>query len=205
MTEEEKATAPTAEKGPKDCKTCHSAGHIGPVCADCIESAYRHYTPEAPEGDGAEEGEELAALLITLDDAVGDLEADGNPEYAEAIKQARHILTVLTQPKEPEAEASREALIDRIADLERALQAERGAYDDLAAFTASLPAPADEKALREALEEIARPGVGLANIFADHPEETIDKYYAAYKYCMRQIDRRREIAHAALEAPKEQA
>ena len=148
MTEEEKATAPTAEKGPKDCKTCHSAGHIGPVCADCIESAYRHYTPEAPEGDGAEEGEELAALLITLDDAVGDLEADGNPEYAEAIKQARHILTVLTQPKEPEAEASREALIDRIADLERALQAERGAYDDLAAFTASLPAPADEKALR---------------------------------------------------------
>ena len=33
-----------------------------------------------------------------------------------------------------------------------------------------------EKALREALEEIARPGVGLANIFADHPEETIDKY-----------------------------
>ena len=61
------------------------------------------------------------------------------------------------------------------------------------------------KALREALEEIARPGVGLANIFADHPEETIDKYYAAYKYCMRQIDRRREIAHAALEAPKEQA
>ena len=151
MTEEEKATAPTAEKGPKDCKTCHSAGHIGPVCADCIESAYRHYTPEAPEGDGAEEGEELAALLITLDDAVGDLEADGNPEYAEAIKQARHILTVLTQPKEPEAEASREALIDRIADLERALQAERGAYDDLAAFTASLPAPTDEKALTEAL------------------------------------------------------
>ena len=148
MTEEEKATAPTAEKGPKDCKTCHSAGHIGPVCADCIELAYRHYTPEAPEGDGAEEGEELAALLITLDDAVGDLEADGNPEYAEAIKQARHILTVLTQPKEPEAEASREALIDRIADLERALQAERGAYDDLAAFTASLPKPADEKALR---------------------------------------------------------
>ena len=245
MTEEEKATAPTAEKGPKDCKTCHSAGHIGPVCADCIELAYRHYTPEAPEGDGAEEGEELAALLITLDDAVGDLEADGNPEYAEAIKQARHILTVLTQPKEPQgeasgglaqgcgacrhnhdasgdacvdcnpphwphfkhinypgipdtsaawdllekltsilntrpdlmgdgvvaclpvdeaisliskhdtalasrpqAEASREALIDRIADLERALQAERGAYDDLAAFTASLPAPADEKALR---------------------------------------------------------
>ena len=103
MTEEEKATAPTAEKGPKDCKTCHSAGHIGPVCADCIESAYRHYTPEAPEGDGAEEGEELAALLITLDDAVGDLEADGNPEYAEAINQARHILTVLTQPREPRA------------------------------------------------------------------------------------------------------
>ena len=109
MTEEEKATAPTAEKGPKDCKTCHSAGHIGPVCADCIELAYRHYTPEAPEGDGAEEGEELAALLITLDDAVGDLEADGNPEYAEAINQARHILTVLTQPREPRAEASGEA------------------------------------------------------------------------------------------------
>ena len=101
-----------------------------------------------PESAPAEQGEELAALLSTLDDAVGDLEADGNPEYAEAIKQARHILTVLTQPKEPEAEASREALIDRIADLERALQAERGAYDDLAAFTASLPAPADEKALR---------------------------------------------------------
>ena len=74
-----------------------------------------------------------------------------------------------------------------------------------AIILAARPAPTDAKALREALEEIARPGVGLANIFADHPEETIDKYYAAYKYCMRQIDRRREIAHAALEAPKEQA
>ena len=63
-------------------------------------------------------------------------------------------------------------------------------------------AEAEVKALREALEEIARSGtvVGLANIFGDHPEETIDKYYAAYKYCMRQIERRMFIARAALEA-----
>ena len=44
-----------------------------------------------PESAPAEQGEELAALLSTLDDAVGDLEADGNPEYAEAINQARRI------------------------------------------------------------------------------------------------------------------
>ena len=58
MTEEEKATAPTAEKGPKDCKTCHSAGHIGPVCADCIELSYRHYTPDEPK-----DGNALADML----------------------------------------------------------------------------------------------------------------------------------------------
>ena len=197
MTEEEKATAPTAEKGPKDCKTCHSAGHIGPVCADCIESAYRHYTPEAPEGDGAEEGEELAALLITLDDAVGDLEADGNPEYAEAIKQARHILTVLTQPKEPEAEASREALIDRIADLERALQAERGAYDDLAAFTASLPAPADEKALRAPRGD----GVGGWTLDYDYLHMISETMNQEYRVGMEEI----EAVILAHEAPKEGA
>jgi hypothetical protein len=55
------------------------------------------------------------------------------------------------------------------------------------------------KRLREALEQVALPGVGLANIFEDHPEETIDKYYAAYKYCMRDIERRMTIARAALD------
>ena len=58
---------------------------------------------------------------------------------------------------------------------------------------------AEAKALREALEQVALPGVGLANIFEDHPEETIDKYYAAYKYCMRDIERRMTIARAALD------
>jgi chromosome segregation ATPase len=58
---------------------------------------------------------------------------------------------------------------------------------------------AEVKALREALEQVALPGVGLANIFEDHPEETIDKYYAAYKYCMRDIERRMTIARAALD------
>ena len=60
-------------------------------------------------------------------------------------------------------------------------------------------AEAEVKALREALEQVALPGVGLANIFEDHPEETIDKYYAAYKYCMRDIERRMTIARAALD------
>jgi chromosome segregation ATPase len=58
---------------------------------------------------------------------------------------------------------------------------------------------AEVKRLREALEQVALPGVGLANIFEDHPEETIDKYYAAYKYCMRDIERRMTIARAALD------
>ena len=62
------------------------------------------------------------------------------------------------------------------------------------------------KRLREALEQVALPGVGLANIFEDHPEETIDKYYAAYKYCMRDIERRMTIARAALdESAKEES
>jgi len=60
-------------------------------------------------------------------------------------------------------------------------------------------AEAEVKRLREALEQVALPGVGLANIFEDHPEETIDKYYAAYKYCMRDIERRMTIARAALD------
>ena len=41
-----------------------------------------------------------AKLLITLDDAVGDLETDGYPGYAKAIKQARSLLAARPQPKE---------------------------------------------------------------------------------------------------------
>ena len=82
------------------------------LCGDLFNAAqYEDYIERMtailrahfPESAPAEQGEELAALLSTLDDAVGDLEADGNPEYAEAINQARHILTVLTQPREPRA------------------------------------------------------------------------------------------------------
>ena len=80
---------------------------------------------------------------IPFNKSIADLRWAGRRLYIECKR-----LAARPQPKEPQAEASREALIDRIADLERALQAERGAYDDLAAFTASLPKPADEKALR---------------------------------------------------------
>ena len=120
-------------------------------------------TPEMegryPEPIPAEQGEErlkasevhLRAVqraceildAIPFNKSIADLRWAGRRLYIECKR-----LAARPQPKEPQAEASREALIDRIADLERALQAERGAYDDLAAFTASLPKPADEKALR---------------------------------------------------------
>ena len=96
----------------------------------------------------AEQGEVWAGTLRRLfTEYIPEWDYHGNERgLLQAIWEA--IIAARPQPKEPQAEASREALIDRIADLERALQAERGAYDDLAAFTASLPKPADEKALR---------------------------------------------------------
>lgn len=52
--------------------------------------------------------------------------------------------------------------------------------------------------LREALERIAANRYGLQGIFGDHPEESIDKYYAAYKYCLSQIENIQFIARDAL-------
>ena len=190
-------------------------------------------TPEMegryPEPIPAEQGEErlkasevhLRAVqraceildAIPFNKSIADLRWAGRRLYIECKR-----LAARPQPKEPQAEASREALIDRIADLERALQAERGAYDDLAAFTASLPKPADEKGLMEAEAKID----SLCNTLAEAERNNTIAWEAVHKIANHSIgqlaaridaENMRDLARSAKEkaallaheAPKEQA
>lgn len=56
----------------------------------------------------------------------------------------------------------------------------------------------DKATIRDALEALAKPGYGLQGIFEDYPNETIDKYYAAYKYYVKEANRKMAIANKAL-------
>ena len=113
--------------------------------------------------------------------------AEAEAKELQTLFDIQHTRTVAADDAWRNAHPERGSVIPDLGELINWLQARAEA------------AEAEVKALREALEQVALPGVGLANIFEDHPEETIDKYSAAYKYCMRDIERRMTIARAALD------